>query len=277
MSWGLVGSGLRCSPFNLKCVINRSTGAASDDEESIEILSLLLICNSSICCNSFPKSSYKHLCHGEGDIRLLNLLFAHWVANFCAESDGRLCWHWATWMEGLMDRCYPRFIHHFYGTCRPQKLVLVNYFYLLNKQAAEETHSVSPAPSSVLSETWLGSWLLCYVAFPLASAVLRGQTYPASEGKDIFPSIIRANKPWHPITLMVWLYLRMDRQAAKDLPLLCCCVPVHDQYLLPNWRNFCQVLFWIDNSELSRLMVPTCSRNHLFVMRRLWRNGWIFI
>lgn len=62
-----------------------------------------------------------------------------------------------------------RLIHHFYETCSPQKMVLVNYFYLLEQtQAAEETHSASPAPGSVcrqplaaltsgsLSETWLG-------------------------------------------------------------------------------------------------------------------------
>lgn len=31
--------------------------------------------------------------------------------------------------------------------------------------------------------------------------------------------MIRANKLWHPISPWVWLYLRMDRHSAKDLPM----------------------------------------------------------
>lgn len=89
------------------------------------------------------------------------------------------------------------------------------YRFKFFKTTLWQKKSLRPSPQFLY---WDKAWLLTGVLgsfFPLASAVPRGQTCSASEGKEIFPSMIRANKSWHPLTLRVWLYLRAQRAGTE--------------------------------------------------------------
>lgn len=91
----------------------------------------------------FPKVAMSISCHGEGDIRLLNLFFAHLVANFWAEYGERLRWHWATWVDGQMLPMahldsYTIFMKHV-GHKKKWSWLIISTF--LNKRRQQRKHT----------------------------------------------------------------------------------------------------------------------------------------